>query len=150
MRGNFLGNVLARSVPASVAIILAVGVASGFLEHFGLTRDQISTVCVVLTCLVGFSLVVRISLPLNSLRAALLVVVVAIVVFGCTIAGPFFCIVSPTSGMIVAIAAIGVVSLLLFNYLFTRGVALATEDEGYARFMSAIENSDKGRDANDK
>ena len=80
----------------------------------------------------------------------MLVVVVAIVIFGCTIAGPFFCIVSPTPGMVVAIASIGVVSLLLFNYLFTRGVALAAEDEGYARFMSAIENSDKGRDANDK
>ena len=150
VRGNFLGNVLARSVPASLAIVLAVGVASGFLEHFGLTRDQISTVCVVLTCLVGFNLVVRISLPLNSLRAALLVVVVAVVIFGCTIAGPFFCIVPPTSGMVVAIAAIGVVSLFLFNRLFSRGVALATEDEGYARFMSAIENSDKGRDSNDK
>ena len=145
VRGSFLGNVLARSMPGSIAVILAVGVASGVLEHFGLSRAEVSTVCVLLTCLVGFCLIVRISLPLNPLRWALLAVVVGIIAFGCTVAGSFFEICPLSPAMLVSVAIIGAVSLVIFNLLFDRGVELATGDEGYESFMKAIENHDERR-----
>lgn len=145
-RGSFLGNVLARSMPGSIAVILAVGVASGVLERFGLSRMEVSTVCVLLTCLVGFSLIVRISLPLNALRSALLVVVVGIIAFGCTVAGRFFEISPLTPTMLVSIAVIGAVALVIFNLLFNRGVELARGDEGYESFMRTIENHNERRD----
>lgn len=146
VRGSFLGNVLARSMPGSIAVILAVGVASGVLERFGLSRMEVSTVCVLLTCLVGFSLIVRISLPLNALRSALLVVVVGIIAFGCTVAGHFFEISPLTPTMLVAIAVIGAVALVIFNLLLNRGVELARGDEGYESFMRTIENHNERRD----
>ena len=146
VRGSFLGNVLARSMPGSIAVILAVGVASGVLERFGLSRMEVSTVCVLLTCLVGFSLIVRISLPLNALRSALLVVVVGIIAFGCTVAGRFFEISPLTPTMLVSIAIIGAVALVIFNLLFNRGVELARGDEGYESFMRTIENHNERRD----
>ena len=146
VRGSFLGNVLARSMPGSIAVILAVGVASGVLERFGLSRMEVSTVCVLLTCLVGFSLIVRISLPLNALRSALLVVVVGIIAFGCTVAGRFFEISPLTPTMLVSIAVIGAVALVIFNPLFNRGVELARGDEGYESFMRTIENHNERRD----
>ena len=144
--GSFLGNVLARSMPGSIAVILAVGVASGVLERFGLSRMEVSTVCVLLTCLVGFSLIVRISLPLNALRSALLLVVVGIIAFGCTVAGRFFEISPLTPTMLVAIAVIGAVALVIFNLLFNRGVELTCGDEGYESFMRTIENHKERRD----
>lgn len=146
VRGSFLGNVLARSMPGSIAVILAVGVASGVLERFGLSRMEVSTVCVLLTCLVGFSLIVRISLPLNALRSALLVVVVGIIAFGCTVAGHFFEISPLTPTMLVSIAIIGAVALVIFNLLLNRGVELARGDEGYESFMRTIENHNERRD----
>lgn len=146
VRGSFLGNVLARSMPGSIAVILAVGVASGVLERFGLSRMEVSTVCVLLTCLVGFSLIVRISLPLNALRSALLVVVVGIIAFGCTVAGHFFEISPLTPTMLVSIAVIGAAALVIFNLLFNRGVELARGDEGYESFMRTIENQNERRD----
>lgn len=146
VRGSFLGNVLARSMPGSIAVILAVGVASGALERFGLSRMEVSTVCVLLTCLVGFSLIVRISLPLNALRSALLVVVVGIIAFGCTVAGRFFEISPLTPTMLVSIAIIGAAALVIFNLLFNRGVELARGDEGYESFMRTIENHNERRD----
>ena len=146
VRGSFLGNVLARSMPGSIAVILAVGVASGVLERFGLSRMEVSTVCVLLTCLVGFSLIVRISLPLNALRSALLVVVVGIIAFGCTVAGRFFEISPLTPTMLVSIAIIGAAALVIFNLLFNRGVELACGDEGYESFMRTIENHNERRD----
>ena len=146
VRGSFLGNVLARSMPGSIAVILAVGVASGVLERFGLSRMEVSTVCVLLTCLVGFSLIVRISLPLNALRSALLVVVVGIIAFGCTVAGRFFEISPLTPTMLVSIAVIGAAALVIFNLLLNRGVELASGDEGYESFMRTIENHNERRD----
>ncbi len=146
VRGSFLGNVLARSMPGSIAVILAVGVASGALERVGLSRMEVSTVCVLLTCLVGFSLIVRISLPLNALRSALLVVVVGIIAFGCTVAGHFFEISPLTPTMLVSIAIIGAVALVIFNLLLNRGVELARGDEGYESFMRTIENHNERRD----
>lgn len=146
VRGSFLGNVLARSMPGSIAVILAVGVASGVLERFGLSRMEVSTVCVLLTCLVGFSLIVRISLPLNALRSALLVVVVGIIAFGCTVAGRFFEISPLTPTMLVSIAIIGAAALVIFNLLFNRGVELARGDEGYESFMRTIENHNERQD----
>ena len=146
VRGSFLGNVLARSMPGSIAVILAVGVASGVLERFGLSRMEVSTVCVLLTCLVGFSLIVRISLPLNALRSALLLVVVGIIAFGCTVAGRFFEISPLTPTMLAAIAVIGAVALVIFNLLFNRGVELTCGDEGYESFMRTIENHNERRD----
>ena len=140
VRGSFLGNVLARSVPGSIAVIVAVGLASGLLERFGLNREQISTVCVVLTSLVGFALIVRISLPLNALRSALLVVVVGIVVLGCTVAGPFFDIVPYDLVMTIATLVIGALALVIFNVLFNRGIRLVSEDAGYEIFMKSIES----------
>ena len=140
VRGSFLGNVLARSVPGSIAVIVAVGLASGLLERFGLNREQISTVCVVLTSLVGFALIVRISLPLNALRSALLVVVVGIVVLGCTVVGPFFDIVPYDLVMTIATLVIGALALVIFNVLFNRGIRLVSEDVGYENFMKSIES----------
>ena len=133
-------------MPGSIAVILAVGVASGVLERFGLSRMEVSTVCVLLTCLVGFSLIVRISLPLNALRSALLVVVVGIIAFGCTVAGRFFEISPLAPTMLVSIAIIGAVALIIFNLLFNRGVELARGDEGYESFMRTIENHKERRD----
>ncbi len=150
VRGNFLGNVLARSMPASIAIILAVGLASGLLERFGLSRDQISTVCVLLTLLVGGCLVIRISLPLNFLRSVLIAVIVLLAVFGFTVAASFFDICFITGEMAVSTAVISVVALVLFNLLFDRGVALAAGDEGYAEFMGHIERINRRRDAHER
>ena len=130
VRGDFLANVLARSLPASVAIILAVGLANSLLERFGLSREQVATVCVLLTCLVGFDLILRISLPLNPLRAALLVVVAGIVAFGCTAASFWFEIVPVTPAMWAIVGGIGAVALVVFNVLFDRSVAAARAGRG--------------------
>lgn len=140
VRGNFLANVLARSLPASLAIILAVSLASGGLERLGLSRAEVSTVCVLLTCLVGWFLVLRISWPLTALRALLLVAVAAIVAFGFTIGAPFFEISVVTPTMWRCVAVIGAVALVVFNVLFGMGVRSSAEGNGrLVRIVRALE-----------
>lgn len=140
VRGDFLANVLARSLPASVAIILALGVASGGLERLGLSRAEVSTVSVLLTCLVGWFLVLRISWPFTALRALLLVAVAAIVAFGFTIGAPFFEISVVTPTMWGCVAVIGAVALVVFNVLFGMGVRSSAEGDGrLVRIVRALE-----------
>lgn len=138
IKGNFLANVLCRSMPASIAVILAVGVASGILEHFGLSRDQISTLCVMLTVTIGVMLIVRISLPFNSLRTALLGVIVAIIVLGFTVARNVFLFTPIALEMWIAYLIIGGIAVVLFNMLFNKGVLLA-QDERLCGYLTRIE-----------
>ena len=140
VRGDFLANVLARSLPASVAIILAVGVASCGLELLGLSRAEVSTVCVLLTCLVGWFLVLRISWPLTAVRALLFVAVAAIVAFGFTIGAPFFEISVVTPTMWGCVVVIGAVALVVFNVLFGMGIRSSAEGNGrLVRIVRALE-----------
>ena len=146
VRGNFLANVLARSLPASLSIILAVGIASLTLEGIGLSRPEISTLCVLLTSLVGTCLIIRISYPLNAVRVALLLVVVLIMAFGCTVGRAFFSITPITTSMWVCFALIGTGALVVFNLLFNRLVAAASSDGLFLHLFRRVEKRNERRE----
>lgn len=90
IRGNFLANVLARSLPASLAIVCALfaELALGrLLDH---SFAEISTVCMMITVVIGLALIYRISRPLTPLRSALLVAMSGLVLLSYTVFGEFF------------------------------------------------------------
>ncbi len=145
VRGNFLANVLVRSLPASVAIVcalLAELVAGRALGH---SFDEISSVCTVLVAFVGIALIWRISQPLTPLRAALLAVIAAIVALGCTVAAPFFEIVSFTASMGVMIVAAGVVAVAFFNWMYDRSVSGLASNERFLEVVRRMEGRDDAR-----
>ena len=138
VRGDFLGNVLARSLPASVAIVCVVGAASLLVgPALGLGREELSSLCVILTSVVGFSLIARISRPLNALRRALLCLVALILVAGFTAGRKFFGFCVPTAQLAVAALVLGAVGLALFNLLYDRFVAMASRPGRYRELMRA-------------
>ncbi|MBM6817365.1 HAD-IC family P-type ATPase [Olsenella uli] len=139
VRGSFLANVLARSLPASAAIVaalLAELVVGRALDH---SFAEISTVCTVLVAFVGIALVWRISQPLTPLRTALLAVIAAIVAGGCTVFAPFFEMVGMTGSMGVVIAAAGVLAVAFFNWMYDRSLAGYEKDERFARLVRKVE-----------
>lgn len=138
VKGNFLANVLGRSLPGSIAVIFAVGIASGVLERFGLSRAEISTVCVLLTCMVGVCLIVRISVPLNILRSILLGFICLIILGGFTVASSVFSFTPFSGAMWISVAVIGSIALVLFNILFNKGVALS-QDERIRSTLTELE-----------
>lgn len=139
VRGSFLANVLARSLPASAAIVAALFaeliVGRALAHSFG----EISTVCTVLVAFVGVALVWRISQPLTPLRAALLVVIVAIVACGCTVFASFFEMEDMTGSMGVVIVAAGLIAVAFFNWMFDRSLASYETDERFARLVRKVE-----------
>lgn len=139
VRGNFLANVLARSLPASVAIVCALFAELVVGRALGHSFGEISSVCTVLVACVGVALIWRISQPMIPLRAALLVVIVSIVALGCTVAAPFFEIVSFTGSMGVVIVAAGLVAVTFFNWMYNRSLAGFETNERFLEIVRRVE-----------
>ena len=122
VRGRFLTNVLSRSLPASVAIILAIVASIAASKLMGWSDGVMSTVCMFQMFAVGIALIYRISRPLNPMRVGVICVVVAIVVAGTTVGAGFFSVVSPTFNSAVTSVAIAAVAIVLFNRLYDESV----------------------------
>ena len=142
VKGDFLANVLARSLPASAGVTFALAIALIVGRSIGLSFEQVSTVCTLLTCLIGLALIIRISWPPTPLRVALLVCVVAIVGLGCTLFAWFFRFAPLTIPMAVLVCVVGAISLALFWYLFDRSLASLEHDGRLATFVRNLEGTD--------
>ena len=134
IRGEFLRNVITRAVPGAICVITSVVIAVVFSYVTGLSQDQFSTLCVILTCVSGVNLVIRLSIPFNYIRVALLVVILAGLLLGIFVFGPVFMLVPLTAdmGLLALIAAVFVT--VLFNILFN--IALDRE-RAYLSSLSA-------------
>ena len=144
VRGSFLANVLARSLPASAAILAALFselVVGRALNH---SFDEISTVCTILVAFVGVALIWRISQPLTALRAALLALIIAIVALGCTVFASFFEIMDLTGSMGVVIVVAGLVAVAFFNWMYNRSLAGYETNEHFLRLVRRVEGKHDG------
>ena len=134
VRGNFLANVLRRSLPASAAIVCAL-IAVQVLERvMPLDFSEASTVSMYLTGMVGIALIVRISQPLTPLRWALLASVVILLLGGSLAFRDFFMLSPMTSGMLIAVVVVGAAALALFFWLY----AAFEEKEGRSDPLAGV------------
>ncbi|MDO4537596.1 MAG: HAD-IC family P-type ATPase [Coriobacteriales bacterium] len=120
VKGNFLANVLRRSLPAAAGIV-AVLIVTQVVERLApLTFAETSTISMYLTGLVGLALIYRISQPLNKLRIALLISVVAMLITGGVIFRNFFKLAPVTTTMGIYMVIMGAVAVAIFWYLYNR------------------------------
>ena len=140
VRGHFLTNVLSRSLPASAAIALSV-VACVLMREAGmLDRSECQTLSVMLTALVGLALIVAISRPLNALRTALCVFVLAVVAVGVGGFASFFGFSDVSVSMWVQFGLIGGVSLILFCGMYANLTRSAQNGGAFARLVQKLED----------
>lgn len=137
IRGEFLRNVITRAVPGAICVITSVVIAVVFSYVTGLSQDQFSTLCVILTCVSGVNLVIRLSIPFNYIRVALLVVVLAGLLLGIFVFGPVFMLVPLTADMALLALIAAVFVTVLFNILFN--IALDRERAYLSSPFSRIE-----------
>lgn len=119
VKGNFLVNVLSRSLPASGAIIVFLLFELVLGRFLGHEFDEISTVCMIITIVVGLALIFRISQPLTTLRKLLLASMAVLVVLACTAGGSFFHVVALPFDVAVATVVFCVLAVLLFERFST-------------------------------
>lgn len=142
IRGNFLANVLARSLPASLAIVCALfaELALGrLLDH---SFAEISTVCMMITVVIGLALIYRISRPLTPLRSALLVAMSGLVLLSYTVFGEFFHVVRLAPDVAVFTVVLATLSITLFEW--TSRIFLANYEQSvlFARVVRFVEGKD--------
>lgn len=131
IKGNFLINVIVRSIPSAFVIVLAI-IALNILGYtvYGLDYGQTSTLCVLTMSIIGFMLVIKLSIPFTPIRIALIVFIVAGTVFGCVFFGNLFNIADYTQDMLIlhsSICLAGCIAFFIVYYLV---------DKAYNKYQS--------------
>ena len=119
VKGNFTLNIIARALPAAISVFLNVITAAILSLVLPISHEEISTIAVYVTALSCLLLVIRLSLPLNALRTAMLV----LSTLGLTIAfiffGKLFNLVFLGTDAIIILCILAAATLVLFNLMYT-------------------------------
>jgi cation-transporting ATPase E len=82
VRGRFLKNVLYKALPAGLTDYLAMLGAILVSAHFAIPAVEMSTMTTIIIGAIGFMMLYRICRPLNSLRIALILSMMALFAIG--------------------------------------------------------------------
>ncbi len=78
VQGNFLKNILSKSLPGGLTIVINLILILLCAQYFQFTSEEISTLCVILTGFTGFLVLYRICLPFRRSRFAMYVMLIAL------------------------------------------------------------------------
>ena len=73
VKGNFFSNVLVKSFPNAIVIVIDIILIMILSSIYGLNKSETSTLCVILNAFVSFQLLYRLSKPLDFNKTFLLV-----------------------------------------------------------------------------
>ncbi len=117
IKGKFMKNVILRAWPASLVTIINIIVLLIFYHNY--SYAEYSTVAVMLTSLVGLMMVIRLSIPINPLRGALIAVVATGLALGIFVFGWLFDFVMLSGFSLTLFIVLACVSVVLYNILYT-------------------------------
>ncbi len=118
VKGNFTFNIIARALPAAVCVILNIIIAEVFCGILNIPFAQFSTIAVYVTALTCLLLDIRLSLPLNYLRAAMLFISIAGLTIALTFLGKLFSLTFLSISGIILLCVISAVTIIAFNLLY--------------------------------
>lgn len=134
VRGIFLTNVLKKSFPSALAMVLSVLFLTLFREPLRLFGDEVSTLCVFAAFTAGFVLLFKLCLPFNPLRTVLFCTMLGAAVLGYIFFMPLFSMIPLTPHMVRVLLPL-MAAMLLFILLTNRFMERLAEK--YAdRFLS--------------
>lgn len=117
VKGNFFINVLKKSIPGGLTIVINILSVILLSRYLNISSEEISTLSVILVAMTGFILLYRICYKFNKLRLALYIFLI-ILFFSCIIGIPkFFELVLLEPIFIIYILLLFVLDIGLFDYL---------------------------------
>ncbi len=117
IKGNFTFNIIARAIPSAFCVIMNI-IAMAVISSCISLQTEFSTICVYMTAISCFLLVLRLSLPLNLLRGAMLSISLSGLLIGCLLFGGFFSLVKLSFNGIIVLIIMTVATLVVFNVLY--------------------------------
>ncbi len=117
IQGKFIKNVIIRAWPASLMVVGNIMTLVFFSNNY--SYAEFSTMSVILTSLVGVMMVIRLSIPINVLRCALIIVIISGLTLGMTVFAPLFNIVSLNQFAFTLLIILAVISVFVYNILYS-------------------------------
>lgn len=117
IKGNFFLNVLKKSIPGGITIVINVLSVMLTASIFNISSDKISTMAVILVAMTGFILLFRICTKFNKLRICLFISLI-IIFLSCIIGIPkVFELVLLEPILVVYIALVFILDIGLFDFI---------------------------------
>lgn len=90
VEGKFMRNVIRRAMPGGLTNLTIVLLAGFFTSTFGLSNEQLNTICVWVMSAVGLVTLYHVSVPFTRLRLAVLAAMMAAMLFSLLVIPAFF------------------------------------------------------------
>ena len=89
VEGHFLGNVVKISLPSAMAVIVCIAYIYTCANHMHYSEDVVTLLSVIVICMNGYMVLLKVSAPYTPLRIALLVVIFFALCIGIYVGGPY-------------------------------------------------------------
>ena len=117
IQGKFIKNVIIRAWPASLMVVLNIFTLIFFSNNY--SYEQFSSMAVILTSLVGVMMVIRLSIPLNALRCALIIFITVGLAFCINVFRGLLNIVPLNPFAFTLLIILAAVSVVVYNIVYT-------------------------------
>lgn len=115
IQGKFINNVISKSIPTALTTVCNVILVAIISWMFDIPVEIYSTMCVILTVITGFSLLVKISKPLNAFRTILIVCMILLFIVCFVVLKDWFSVVI-TDTYLVLTMGLALISVALFMF----------------------------------
>lgn len=116
IKGKIIVNVLKKSVPTALTIVTSILFIMFIPSFVRLSSDEVSTLCVIMTGLIGFILIYRICVPFNKLRKILFISLICLFIVGIIFMRNIFSLVLINTKLLLLILSLFAIDLILFNF----------------------------------
>lgn len=122
VKGKFIGNVISKSIPTGLTVILNIIIVLMIYKIYDLPVEIYATICVILTVFTGFMLLIKIARPFNLLRAILVPSLAILFGLCCFILKDLFTIILPQEyiALMVVLAVIAIFNFIISNLISSK------------------------------
>ncbi|NLB29425.1 MAG: HAD-IC family P-type ATPase [Clostridiales bacterium] len=90
VRGRFLPNVLLKAIPAALSAVAAILTVMFVGARFGVSQDELSTMTTIAISFVGLIMLIKVSMPFNKIRRALVIAMPILFALGAVMLSELF------------------------------------------------------------
>ena len=121
VEGKFMRNVIRRAMPGGLTNLTIVLLAGFFTSTFGLSNEQLNTICVWVMSAVGLVTLYHVSVPFTRLRLAVLAAMTAAMLFSLLVIPAFFDlpVLNASSALILVTLLLACPTVMRFCLLYT-------------------------------
>ena len=117
VKGNFMLNVIKKSIPPALTVVFNVVLITLFKKEFNIDPSLATTLIVIMTATTGFIFLFKLCKPFNVLRASMITILIGIFVYALLFWYDFFDLTSITFSTILLYIVFGTANIQIFTRL---------------------------------